>query len=338
MIIFFDAGILIIMELIFGVAVLDQALSVLKDWTLNIYISIGSLFFFLGIYFIVSGICKQKYIMWEKIIRIFQGVVYCTVFFAVLCWLEFGEGYKSFEEANYIIWNLLKKYDLYITALMISVIIILQISILAEIVKHIKIKWLLIIVGALMIVFVGIIYVVGTQISFLDEFNNSIDEFDTETMQYETISNVNIQHNIKRMELWIKSGSFSKGTQLYSSGNTVSKKGIEYIEVTDGIQKVGYVPKEKLKKLCDIVYKTNQDTYLYKVGEGGRIETFENGKLTEEHYKIATKEISCTVSAGTKLKYWEPLVRDKDYIYVVLENGMEGCLLQSSITTERIFR
>lgn len=335
--IFFDAGILFILELIFGVAALDGILNFLEDWTFDIYIVIGTLFFFLGMYFIVSGFCKYKYTVWKKIVRIFQGIVCCTIFFAVLNWLEFGEGYKDFEKADYIIWNSLKKYDLYITAAIISVMVIIVISILAEIVKHIKIQWLSIILGVLVIVSTCVIYVVGTQACFLDEFNNSINKFDTEVAQYEVIKNVNIRHKNQRMGLWIKAGVFSKGTQLYSSGYTTSRKECDYIEVTDGTQKVGFVPKENLKTLYDIVYKTNEDTYLYKVGTGGRIETFADGKLTEGYYKVVTGEVSRTIPAGTKIKYWEYLVKDNQYIYVVLEDGTDGCLMQPSITAEREF-
>lgn len=185
---------------------------------------------------------------------------------------------------------------------------------------------------------VGTIYVIGTQVCFRDEFNNSVDEFDMEVAQYEVINKVNIQHKNQEMGLWIKSGAFSKGTKLYSSGNTTSRKGRDYIEVTDGVQKAGFVPKENLKILYDVIYKTNQDTYLYKVGDGGRMETFADGKLTEEYYKVATEEISCTIPVGTKLKYWEHLIKDDRYIYVVLEDGTDGCIIQSSITAEREFR
>lgn len=335
--IIFDAGILFVLELIFGIGILDKTLTFLEDWTFYIYVAIGSLFFFLGMYFIISAFRKNKYDVWKKIIRILQGAVCCTIFFVALNWLEFGEGYKSFEEADYSIWNSLKKYDLHITAAMISILVITAVIILAEIVKHIKIQWLSIVLGVLTVVSICSIYIVGTQMCFRDEFNNSINEFDTEVAQYEVINKVSIQHKNMRMGLWLKSGEFSAGTQLYSSGYTTSRKGIDYVEVTDGIQKTGFVPKEDLKILYDIVYKTKEDTDLYKVAAGGRMETFADGKLTEGYYKVATGEVVRSIPSGTKLKYWEPLVKDDQHVYVVLEDGTEGCLMKSSIMPEREF-
>ena len=172
---------------------------------------------------------------------------------------------------------------------------------------------------------------------FRDEFNNSISEFDMETAQYEVIDTVSIQHKNRKTGLWIKSGSFSKGTQLYSSGYMVSKKEIDYVEVTDGTRKVGFVPKENLKILYDLIYKTKEDTDLYKVAAGGRVETFADGKLTEGYCKVATGEVIRRIPSGTKLKYLEPLVKDDQYVYVVLEDGTEGCLMKSSIALERKF-
>ena len=283
--------------------------------------------FFSGVVIIIFGIISETIL--EKITGIIQGLVYISMPMISEISLRVADGHTPFDEAKFILWgSASQKFDTYMLSIMITVGIFIAIAVPVQVGKHQKPGHpeLTTFFCVYTLILIAAIYIGGFGLTVRDCYNNSINKFDTEVPEYQLEQNTDIKTDF--IFFHITTGKFKAEDKVYGGFRHYTERinGEEYVEVTDGKGKLGYVPEKYLKVLSTTQYVVNKECALYESEEYMGIPSI----------KVkATENVIRQLPVGTKIRYYL-MKADNGYAKVELFDGTVGCILKENMDEVKI--